>query len=295
MRAAYRSLSWAGSWFENLESRRVFSGGAIAGAALAALHRGEPPGTTAAATVAQPSESASARATPFRRAHPNADWPAAPFAQQLRAGIYVNQWGVATVSSQSLLPFSAYSVWFDDGGPITIATSGRVATDVSFYDESGYPIIANTLGRSSRSTAIAADVSPDKLLNYIGVRPHTAGAKGAFTLHISGPPEGEWSDPGGSDISGTYDYDFYRYKLSHGGDWKVTVKPTSSHLDVSINVYDAAGNPIGGTFTSAIDDAGPGQAETWTGIGLSKGTYYVRVDGTNNQRGTYSVSSKWLS
>jgi hypothetical protein len=291
MRAANSGLSSAEPFLENLEPRRMFSGGALAGGALAALHRGEPPGS--AATVARPLAPAVRRATPFRRAHPNADWPAAPFAAQLRAGIYVNQWGVATVSSQSLIPFSAYSVWFDDGGPITVSTTGRVTTDVSFYDETGYPILANTRGRSSRSTTVTTEVSPDKLLNYIGVRPHVAGARGTFTLHVAGPPEGEWSDPGGSDISGTYDYDFYRYRLSHGGDWMVTVKP-SSHLDVSINVYDAAGNPIGGTFTSAIDAAGPGRAETWTGVGLSKGTYYVRVDGTNNRRGTYGVSSRFL-
>jgi hypothetical protein len=159
----------------------------------------------------------------------------------------------------------------------------------------------NNTGGSRGATAVTGTVSGNKDIDHIGVRPHAAGTTGTFTLHVNGVAEGvpyplsmsSKSNAGssGSDISGTYDYDFYKFKLPRNGNYLFQTDPNGKLLDVSMNIYDDAGNPIGGTFTQPINNAGPGGIESWTGVGLQGGhTYWMRVDGVNVQTGGYGVS-----
>jgi hypothetical protein len=231
----------------------------------------------------------------------NADWRAAPFRRAYRSTIYVNQNGVATLPSEPLSSFNGYGVFFDDGGPITVTATGNVSTDVAYYEQVGQPLVVNDSGGSGGSTTIQGSVTANKDMDYIAVRPHNAGTTGTYTLHVSGPPEGvpypldisSSSDSGssGSDNSGTFDYDFYRFKIPRNGNYLMQADPTNKALDVSMNVYDDAGNPIGGTFTSPINNGGVGVTENFTAIGLRAGAvYWIRVDGVNDQAGGYGVS-----
>lgn len=284
---------------EALEARRLLSGTTHAAHLAHLTHEAH------IAYLARTGQAPTTATAQVRRAHRsiNTDWPASPFAAALdRATIYVNQYGQATLPNQTLSSTAGYDVFFDDGGPITLTTTGVTSTDVAYYEGTGgYPQFVNDTGGRRGTTAVAGTVSGNKDLDHIAVRPHAAGTTGAFTLHVDGVPEGvpyplsmsSKSDAGssGSDISGTYDYDIYKFKLPRNGNYLFQVDPNGKVLDTSMNVYDNAGNPIGGTFTQPINSAGPGQIDSWTGIGLQGGqTYWLRVDGVNDQAGGYGVS-----
>ena len=231
----------------------------------------------------------------------NPDWRAAPFRHGYRSTIYVNQNGDATLPAEPLSSFNGYDLFFDDGGTVTFSTTGNVSTDMGYYEQVGQPIVVNDTGGTGGTTSITGNVTANKDLDYVAVRPHDPGTSGTYTLQVNGPAEGvpypldisssSASGSSGSDISGTFDYDFYRFKIPRNGNYLMQTTPSGKLLDVSMNVYDDAGRPIGGTFTSPIDNGGPGVTESFTALGLRAGqVYWIRVDGVNDQTGGYSVS-----
>ena len=226
-------------------------------------------------------------------------WPAAPFSSSdVRATIYVNQFGNAVLNrAASAGVFDGYNLYYDDAGPLSIHTSGA-ATDLAFYYRPGRPTSVAAGGSTAQLGNLP--VPEDKRMQYIGVRPR---ASGSYQLAIDGPgatyieqiPMSKVFNAGsaGSDISGEGDYDFYRFTLPRSGNWDVKVIPDrkSNPLDATMNVYDARGKPVGGSYTQTIDKGGPGVTEHWLGIGLSAGaTYLLRVDGAGASLGGYGVS-----
>lgn len=226
------------------------------------------------------------------------NWPSAPFSDKdVRATLYVNQNGDAVVKRQaSARVFDGYNLYYDDPGPLSIHTSG-VATDLAFYNKSGRPTSVDAGGTIGQ---IDAQVPEDKRMQNVGVRPRSSGR---YRLEIDGPastfieqiPVSKVLNAGasGSDISDAGDFDFYRFTLPRSGNWDVKIIPDPSRnpLDATMNIFNARGKPVGGSYTWTINEGGPGVTEHWLGIGLLAGaTYLVRADGVGVSLGGYGIS-----
>jgi hypothetical protein len=224
------------------------------------------------------------------------NWPSAPFpSNSVRARIYVNQFGNAVLNRQATAGvFDGYDLAFDDAGPLRVKVIG-VPSNLAFYYSSGRPTAVHVGGHVG---LVSAQVPPDKQMQYIGVRPR---ASGTYRLQVNGPVP--WFSPtiaipkavnaGASrntSISSDNDYDFYHFTVPRSGNWLVKAIPDSS-LDVTMNVFDVHGNPVGGSYTQTINNAGRGAPEQWLGVGLLAGARYsVRVDGFAGTLGRYLVS-----
>jgi hypothetical protein len=236
-------------------------------------------------------------------------WPAAPFQKDNDRGtIYANQTGNASLDNQLVTrakPFAGYSVYYDDPGTLSFKTVGRTRTRVAYYNQLGQPTsVGNSGGLGSSS--LVATVPDDKRMLYLGVLANNLLTSRTYALKIDGPtpeiekiPVSRINDAGssGSDISGSNDFDFYKFTTTCAGNWLVKVIPdrvsaySSVRLDATMNIYDSEGNPVGGTFTETINNGGPGATERWIGVGLSAdATYYIRVDGYGESLGGYGVS-----
>ena len=82
---------------------------------------------------------------------------------------------------------------------------------------------------------------------------------------------------------------------STAGDWTVTVDPDTS-WDPMLLVFDTAGNPVGGGFSSPIDSGGNGSSEQWTGNDLAGGeTFFIRIDGYEASEGNFTLDVQGAS
>ncbi|MGE5610461.1 MAG: hypothetical protein ACM359_14520, partial [Bacillota bacterium] len=237
-------------------------------------------------------------------------WPASPFQKDnYRGTIYTNQNGDAFLDNQFLgraRPFGGYEIYYDDPGTISFRTTGRMHTQIAYYNQSGPPARVRDGGVAGAHHALTAKIPADKRMLYLGVLAYNRGTIGTYGLKVDGPipeieniPVPRTVDAGssGSDISGSNDADFYQFTVPHAANWIVKVIPdrisgySTPPLDATLNVYDSQGNPVGGTFTQPINEGGSGVTERWTGIGLRAGaTYYFRVDGSGDSVGGYGVS-----
>jgi len=227
-------------------------------------------------------------------------WPDAPFAgADYENTLYVNQFGDAYFSEKVLSPrgdFDGYRLHFDDPGPIVVSTRG-VPAQIAYYLGTGSPARTADNPSASSDVSLRAKV-PDRRLVFAGVRA-VGSATGRYSLHIDGPPEGHidtikvsprtHAGSDGSDINPASDYDFLKFTTTRAGVWSVTVIP-DEHLDPTLNIFDAAGKPIGGSFARPINNGGVGEAETWTSRHLEKGQpVFLRIDGRGQTTGGVTV------
>lgn len=232
-------------------------------------------------------------------------WPAATFpSRDFRAMIYVNQNGYALLAHQvvtSAPGLHGYQLYFDDEGPLRISTFGIAPPALALYNKPGLPAQIDAGGH------LKVTVPGDKSMLYVGAKARPGSAGSTYSLRIMGPKANYIetipvsrtlnAGSGGSDISGSCDSDFYRINLPRSGNWIFKVIPDAGlpgkRLDATMNVFDARGNPVGGSFTSVVNSGGPGVTEHWTGIGLAAGAaYYLRVDGLGDSIGGYGVSAE---
>lgn len=228
-------------------------------------------------------------------------WPDAPFAgTDYENTLFVNQFGDAYLPSKAISPkgdFDGYRLHFDEPGAITIRTDG-VPAQLAYYLGAGPP--ARTADNPSGGSAVSLRSRvPDRRLVFVGVKAALGDATGKYGLYVDGPPEGHidvikvsartHAGSDGSDITPASDYDFFSFTTTRAGIWSVTVIPDRT-LDPTLNVFDDAGVPIGGSFTKPINRGGVGQGETWVSTYLTKGqTVVLRVDGRGNTTGGINV------
>ena len=225
-------------------------------------------------------------------------WPVAPFAAgSIQATLYVNQFGDASLSSRTLEragQFDAYQIYFDEGGTMNVTAKGTIPVRSAVYLGAGPPAKAS----SSDNGSVPVTVPADRRTCYIGVRAAKR-QTGRYNLRVDGPPEGviesvlvsKKANAGstGSNIPQANDFDFFSFKTTRRGVWSVQVIPQAG-FDVTMNVYDAAGQPIGGKFIRPIDSAGRGGTELWVSHSLAAGQkIFVRVDGKGKTTGGYNV------
>ncbi|MGE5611180.1 MAG: hypothetical protein ACM359_18165 [Bacillota bacterium] len=242
-------------------------------------------------------------------------WPNAPFPiSKLENTLYVNQLGTAVLTDQQLQPhheFDGYATYFDDPGKASFQALSKTPLDIAYYDRPGQPTQVAASPRANRSGRITVPVSPEKDTIYLGVQPVTGNPTTNYTLLINGPaanivtdipisPQTNVGNHGGV-ITGENDFDFLKFTIPTTGKWRVTAAPVAPRhpfttpFDVTMNIYDANGNPVGGTFTHPIDTGGPGAREAWFGSQLKAGaTYYVRVDGSGVSEGRYRVDARLI-
>lgn len=220
--------------------------------------------------------------------------------------IHENQNGYAEVTGAltKRRDLGAFSLSADDGGSLELMTSGDVATDVAYYDQpelqaAGQPTHMGGPRKGAPTVLDGLSISWDKPSNYLVVRAHSPAGTGTYKLEVLAPPANfaanvklTAADPSNSvyhGISGTNDCDFYRIKVPLAGDWEIKAAANAG-FDPTMNIYDAKGNPVGGTYTNAIDNTGIGGTESWTGTNVAANTvYYVRVDGAGDSIGNYHL------
>ncbi len=233
-------------------------------------------------------------------------WPPAGFVRaHLEDTIYVNQLGNATLPGKLIgKPGQShgYALFFDDGGYIKhLAAKGTANTQMAFYGAGRNPTLVNaSTGKNGYASIKRIPIGPEKRMLWLSVKATDPLVVLTYDLVVQGvrhniiysvdvSPNDD-SGHNGTDISGEGDADFYRFTTTRAGDWKVTVSP-DKQLDATIVVFDSAGNPLGGSFTSAIDQGEKGRPETWLGRNLPAGaTYYVRVDGKGPSTGDFDIS-----
>ena len=232
-----------------------------------------------------------------------ATWPAAPFAVEEDLELYVNQNGDASVTGERIYPVGdqdAWSVFFDNSGEATFETTGSMDTEMAFYDGAGAPDLTDDDGGDNNNAKIPTTVLPwtQYLLRVAG---YNDTRKGSYGMEVDGPAAsavavtilpGTQSGSTTGNIGDTYDYDFCSFVPTVSGYWQVTVAPTGTSWDPTFNMYDSAGNPVAGDFTSPVDHWGDGSTERWTGM-LSAGCeYFVRVDGFGGSTGNFMLSAE---
>ena len=212
--------------------------------------------------------------------------------------VYTNQLGDARIAGTlPANPVQAYGFALNTAAPVAANLTGPA--HIAFYGDAGQP---DRLSNATTTGATLLASVPARQLTHFAVQGADSFATGTYALAIDGPrPRGmqglfvsKATGIGAAlgAIGTLYETDFYHFTTTQAGEWTVTIKGVKT-LDVSINVFDAAGNPVGGTFMSPINAGGAGQAETWTGKGLSAGAqYFIRVDSPNNSRGSYAIDVK---
>lgn len=238
--------------------------------------------------------------------------PAAAVAQDAGSTLYVNQYGFARVPDQRFAPgqtFQSDRVYFDDGGLLSFYAASRSPLDAALYSNQQQPVATSRHPRRGGSMPVVANVSPQKDTLYLAIRPAAGFAAGTYTWVVHGVPSYDLptiaispqthTGTARTDISGTNDYDFFRFTTTHAGNWTVRVTPTPipgqypQQLDATMNIYNRRGQPVrgGGSFTQAINQYGPGGTESWFGTHLrAHTTYYIRIDGQGDSIGMYRVS-----
>lgn len=228
-------------------------------------------------------------------------WPTPPFTgANFEGTIMVNHLGQAVITGRQLSAgdFDGYEVFFDDPGTVTVQTTGNAAAQVALYGTSRTPMYIASPSAGNINVSVSG-ANGEKQSLYVGVRPVDTASAGDYGLRITGPAHGVIrpldidSRTGAANwlttISNPADADFYQFTTTERGTWVVSVQPTG-YLDATLVVFDAAGNPIGGTFLKPIDSGGEGATEKWIGRGLPAGTQFIaRVDGRGESLGEYHI------
>lgn len=227
-------------------------------------------------------------------------WPRLPFGQQTT--VYVNQFGYAKLTGQRLEASAAngYEVFFDDPGTVIVRTNGPARTQIAYYDNSGSP--TRTTSSQPRGGAIIEDAVHSKQIVHIAVRGRDARQTGRFNLIVEGVPHYVVRDlkirprlDAGTlqtSINNAGDTDFCSFTVSRTGRWQVSVEP-QGQLDATMNIFDAEGKPLGGTYVQPINSLGAGGTEFWSAPLLKAGEqYFVRVDGEGAGLGRYQVRAQ---
>ena len=195
-------------------------------------------------------------------------WPAAPFPA---SEIYVNQNGDAFLDGTNWPSIDyagdhdPWKLFFNTSGQLTIQTTGITNTEMAFYDHPNNPSITDDNSGDGFNAKIESSI--ESLESYlIDIAGYNEITIGDYGLDINGPfknstniPISGSNPPTGSDskyLGYAFDFDFYYFSPTTTGQWSITVDPTSS-WDVTFNVFNNSGNPIGGTFTSSINSGLP--------------------------------------
>jgi len=226
-------------------------------------------------------------------------WPSAPFARaEFAATIYVNPFGNAVLSDQTIShpgQTNGYDVYFDDPGSFRFETRGTLATRVAFYPGDGQPTRISRRGLGALS---GLPVNDQKQMMHIAVQALNPTATGSYDLIVHGVAQAvirhmnhartpNWFYEK-TDISGSNDADAFSFVTPVAGSWTIWVVP-DHQLDVTMQVYDSAGNPIGGSYSTPINNGGVGFTESWTGTLTANTTYYIRTDGFGDSTGHYQI------
>jgi len=237
---------------------------------------------------------------------PTAKWPKGPFSfARITSEIHVDQWGNATIRNQQFKsPTDAkiYLVYFDDPGRMDAQVTGSAQTQMALYMGQKATDPKRTSSPVSGHPHISTGIA-GKTAAFLAVKPR-GNAHGRFSLEIRGVRhrvvramfinQKSYSATWMTDISNAFDADFYQFTAPVSGTWRVTMLPQGKwkgmdNLNATLNVYDTAGNPIGGTCTRPIDTGGDGVAESWTSS-LSAGTQiFARIDGATDSTGWYHI------
>ena len=228
-------------------------------------------------------------------------WPVAAAEPAATTEVYVNQFGRARLPLQSLPAGAAhrYQLVFDDPGAARISTAGTLRTQLALYQGSGSPRRVSA-GGAAGGAIISTSVQSKEIFS-VAVRARDSQLAGTYGLSVAGVEHAivrnlvirPKTGAGGfrTTISSPGDADFYEFTATRAGNWRVSIVPQRS-LDATLNVFDAAGNPIGGTFTSAISAGGAGATETWTGKVAAGQQYFIRIDGQGGGMGYYQVRAQ---
>ncbi len=226
-------------------------------------------------------------------------WPDRPAGAASSTTVYTNQDGDATVPGNAIAAagqFDVFHVAFGGAGAATFQTTGSTDTLMAYYRYTGAPSLTDDDSGPGANALVSASVPAGRDLELL-VGGYGA-STGGYGLSVDGPSAavntvsiapGYNSGSAGGSIGSAAECDFYSFTAPEAGSWTVTVTPAGGfHLTMS--VYDAAGQPIGGTFTDPIDAGLAGAEVAWTGD-LDEGqAVYVRVDGLGPATGTYGVA-----
>ena len=230
-------------------------------------------------------------------------WPAAPFSDEPTI-IYVNQFGEASLPRETLAAGTTrnYRLYFDDPGTARVLTTGALRTQLALYDTEGRPQRVSA-GSVRGGAAIAAQVN-SKHVYHFAVRGRNGSVQGGYGVQVSGVDHAvvrslpiRAKTAAGTfqtTISSPGDADFYQFTATKTGRWQVSVIPRAG-LDAAMVIFNAGGNPLGGTFTQPVDGGGAGVAETWNSPKLiADRQYFIRVDGMNDSTGYYQVRARQM-
>jgi len=213
--------------------------------------------------------------------------------------IYVNQFGDARIDNLVIGPagerLTAAVAW-NNSGFATATTTGPLETEMAWYGPiSGYSSDAG-LGAAS----ITQDVEFNDL-QTISIAGRNDVDVGHVGLAIDGPAsvgiqtidvQGDYNEAYGStigDIFSKRDYRFYRFtapwtKVWNVNAWDLGTRPT-------MVVFDSEGNPIGGTFLTALSryDDTDNTTVRWSGEIRGGEEIFIRIDGTAASTGSFSI------
>jgi hypothetical protein len=241
------------------------------------------------------------------RVHLSGHWPSGVFVQnRVSDEVFVDPFGYAKLTDQtfsSRKDVQVYKVYADDPNHMTVRVSGSADTEFAIY---AGPNSAKPAKVSGSSSTLKLGVS-EKFPYFIAVRPRSTNSSGTFSLEVSGLVHAVIrhleAEPGEdfaryiTTISSTLDCDDYRFIAPVAGDWKISIEPTGPHkglgsLDAGLIVYDKTGRLLGGSYTSPINERGPGGTESLF-VHLNAGTrIYIRLDGIGTSTGWYHVRAE---
>ncbi len=226
-------------------------------------------------------------------------WPSRPSGAASVATLYTNQNGDATLPAGQIAgpgQFDLYHVAFGSAGTATFHTTGSTDTLMAYYSSYGAPTLTDDDDGAGVNALVSTGVSAARDLELL-VGGYGA-STGAYGLSVDGPspsvsavsiaPGYNTGSANGS-IGSSAEADFYTFAAPEAGSWTVTVTPASG-FHPTMSVYDAAGAPIGGSFTDPLDAGLAGATVVWTGELAEGDAVYVRVDGLGSATGSYGLA-----
>jgi nitrous oxidase accessory protein NosD len=230
-------------------------------------------------------------------------WPAVAPAHDLGAppfggdwdasAIYVNQYGDARIDSLVIGPAGERltgAVYWDDAGAATATTTGPLETEMAWYGPISGRVSDAGPGAASINQFVEAN---DRYTISIAGRDDVD--VGQVGLAIDGPSyigtqtiglEGGYNEAYGSvsgEIFGRFDYVFYRFTAPWTKVWNISLN--NRGVDPTMVIFDADGNPIGGSFLTAI-----GWETLWSRELQFGEEIFIRVDGKGAATGRYDLS-----
>lgn len=182
------------------------------------------------------------------------------------------------------------AVYWDDAGSATVITTGPLETEMAWYGPiSGY---VSDAGPGAASITQYVEAHDRHTISIAGRGDVDVGQVG---LAIDGPTyvgaqtigvEGGYNESIGSvsgEIYGQFDYAFYRFTAPWTKVWNIYLFDRGG--DPTMVVFDAQGNPIGGSFLAAVDPS-----TDWSGEVRAGEEIYIRIDGRGAATGKYEFS-----